>query len=233
MGQPIDPNVFVEVVKPGLELADAARVARDVARHWTAAEICPLLAHPQSDIRRVAAVVLGLVGDMTTVPCLARALKNEDPQLNQMAEHSLWSIWFRSGSCKAASSFRQGVALIGSENYRQALTHLRQAIRIDPNYAEAYNQSAIAHFFLDEHAQAIHYCKLAVKLVPVHFGAIAGLGHCHMHLGELDKALHYYKWSLRINPHMPAIAAAVQRIQQQIRDNNDSSGMFSMDALRV
>lgn len=228
-----DPHVFLDIVRPGLQEADAARLARDVAQHWTPAQISSLLVHDEPDLRRVAAVVLGLVGDRSVIGALAKALHDADEQVNQMAEHGLWSIWFRTGDCKAAKHFRQGVALIGSENYEQSLEHFGCALRIDPNYSEAYNQCAIAHFFLEQWEQSLAYCKRVIQHVPMHFGAISGMGHCHLHLGQLEEALACYKRSLEINPRMPAIADAVERLKQQIHDSNDSSGMFSWDAIKV
>lgn len=233
MDQHPDPQKFLEVVRPGLEQADAAKLASDVAAHWTCSQVRHFLKEGEPDIRRIAAVVLGLVGDAKAVSALALALHDRDEQVNQMAEHGLWSIWFRSGNCKAAKSFREGVALLGAEQYRKALVCFSEAIRIDPYYSEAYNQCAIAHFFLDEWDASLKYCKRVVALVPVHFGALSGMGHCHLQLGHLEEALACYSKSLRINPRMPAIMDAVVRLEVQLRDSNDSSGMYSMDAIKV
>lgn len=233
MGGHVDPKQLMEVAKPGLQAGDAVRLAQDVTRRWRASDLCPLLRHASPDVRRVTAVIIGLVGDMTSVPCLARRLRDSDEQVNQMAEHGLWSIWFRSGDPQAACALRSGVTLIGAEKYKQALVQFQAALRIDPDYAEAYNQCAIAHFFLGHWDDSLTCCKRAVSRVPTHFGAISGMGHCHLQLGRLDKALQCYEWSLRINPRMPAIDAAVQRLRKQIRDSNDSSGMYFTDALQV
>lgn len=223
----------MQVVRPGLEQADVTRVAHDVACRWRPREVAKLLALEDLDIRRVAAAVLGLVGDMTVVPALARALRDRDAQINSMAEHSLWAIWFRSGSNEAAPLFKRGVAMIGSENYRQALPLFKQALRIDPQYAEAWNQCAIAHFFLDEYSLSLSCCKKVIQFIPVHFGAISGMGHSYMQLGDRNKALQCYQWALRINPHMTAIAGAVKTLQQQRGDDNDSSGIYSSNTAIV
>jgi len=227
----IDANLFLNVVRPGLQSTDPVKLAHDVACHWQPADICSLLHHPQVDVRRTAAVVLGLVGDMALSHCLAEALHDSDEQVNQMAEHGLWSIWFRSCKPQAACLFRQGISLIDSEDYAQALELFKAALRIDPKFAEAHNQCAIAHFFMDQWEKSIECCKEVIKLVPEHFGAISNMGHCHMQLGHLDQALYCYRWSLRINPRMPAIAGAVERIDRQLRDTNDSSGIFPVGAM--
>ncbi len=233
MGQHMDANLFLQAVRPGLQQADPVRLAHDVAKHWRPDDLCQFLHHPSVEVRQAAAVVLGLVGEMPQSNCLAQALRDTDERVNLMAEHGLWSIWFRSCHPKAACLFRQGVSLIDTENHSQALELFKAALRIDPNFAEAYNQCAIAHFFMDQWDLAIDCCKSVIKRVPVHFGAISGMGHSHMQLGQIDQALYCYKWALRINPRMPAIAGAVDRIERQLRDTNDSSGMFSMGAVGV
>lgn len=233
MGQHMDANIFLQVVRPGLQAGDPARLAHDVSRHWSAQTICKLLEHSRSDVRQVAAVVLGLIGDMRCVHQLAKALSDADEEVNRMAEHGLWSIWFRSGDPKAACLFKQGMAMIGSENYPKALDYFKAVLRIDPDYAEAYNQCAIAHYFLDQWEPSLLCCKNAIRRVPVHFGAIAGMGHSYMQLGRLDDALFCYRKALRVNPRMPALADAVVRLERQIHDANDSSGTFWGSVIQV
>lgn len=225
----MDAKQFLELTLPALRNGDAAALAQMVKVRWKARELCPLLRDSDADVRRVAAVTLGLVGDMRVVSCLTGALHDADPQVNQMAEHGLWSIWFRSGSVQAHQPFREGVAMLAAESYPPAVACFEQATRIDPRFAEAFNQRAIAHFFLSEWELAINACRSAITLVPVHFGAIAGMGHCYTQLGELRRALACYRRALEINPRMPAIIQMIQRLEGHARSDNDSSGMFTVD----
>lgn len=219
-------QTFLEVVRPALESCDPCALAKIVKQHWTAQEVATLIDHGDVDVRRVAAAALGFVGDMSCCGTLSRALRDEDEQVNQMAEHSMWSIWFRGSSCKAAKPFREGVALLGSESYESAVRKFQESSQIDPQFAEAYNQCAIAHFFMSEWDQAIEQCKRTISLNPVHFGAISGLGHCFLQTKHLSKALKCYRHALKINPRMPVIARAVERLATHRSDQNDESGMF-------
>jgi tetratricopeptide (TPR) repeat protein len=221
-----DGSTFLQAVRPALEKGDARELARVVARGWSAESLCGFLQHPNVDVRRVAAVALGLVGDMKVAPCLALALRDIDEQVTQMAEHGLWSIWFRSGNLKAAKPFREGVTMLGAEAYQKAIECFRDATRIDPDFAEAFNQCAIAHFFLAQWDESIEACRRVIAIVPAHFGAICGMGHCYTQLGDLQRALECYRKALKIHPRMPAIAKACERIEQRMREANDSSGMF-------
>lgn len=222
----IDVNEFMQAVLPHLQKCDATAIADTVNARWSADDVCQLLIHRAVDVRRVAAVTAGLIGDSAVIPCLAGALQDDDHQVNQMAEHSLWSIWFRAGDDRAAAPFREGVAMLAAEKYEQASACFEEATRIDPGFAEAYNQAAIAHFFLGQWQDSIRDCELAMQKMPQHFGAISGMGHSYTQMGQLDKALICYRKALAINPRMPAIARACTRIEGRLRENNDSSGMY-------
>jgi tetratricopeptide (TPR) repeat protein len=219
---------FLDVVLPAVQAGDPALLAQAVRARWTNRQIATLLKHQRLDVRRVAAMALGFVGDPASVPALVRALRDTDPQVNQMAEHSLWSVWFRSGKRQALCSFKTGVKLLGEEKYLEAVMHLREAHRLDPDFAEALHQCAMAHFFVAQYDEALAACHEVIRRVPSHFGAIACLGHCHMQLGHFEQALRSYQRALEINPHMATIAAAVRRLNDGIVRQNDSSGYFQL-----
>ena len=224
----IETLEFLRIVKPALKVGDPAMLAKAVQVRWRPSEICRLLRDHDNDVRRVAAVTLGLIGDMQSVPSLTRALRDEDEQVNQMAEHGLWSIWFRSGDPKAAKPFRQGVSLLASESFDRAITEFHLATQIDPTFAEAYNQCAIAHYFLGQWKAAIADCRRTIRLVPAHFGAIAGMGHGYAQFSDLAEALRCYRWAMRINPRMTAIASAIEHLEDNLHDR-DSSGEFLVE----
>jgi tetratricopeptide (TPR) repeat protein len=227
MPQPIDSVQFLDVVRKPLAAGDADALVRAVRVRWSCHQVCPLLRHPQADVRRVTAIVLGLIGDRSTIACLTRALQDEDEQVNQMAEHGLWSIWFRSGKPCAVEPFRQGMALLANEDYACAADRFHQAVQCDPHFAEAFNQCAIAHFFLKQWTQAISDCEAAIALIPTHFGAISGMGHCYTQMGRMNEALLCYRRALGINPRMSAVAAAIARLgSRQCNPSLDSSGIF-------
>lgn len=209
----IDPKQFLAVVRSPLEAGNAEELAEAVLGRWKPKQVCELLSAPEVDVRRVAAVTLGLVGDRSCVGCLTRALQDEDEQVNQMAEHGLWAIWFRSGDARASLPFREGVAMISTEAYEQAIDRFREAIRIDPDFAEAYNQCGIARFFMGHWRDSIEDCKQTLLRQPGHFGAAAGMGHSYTHLGDLHRALDCYRRAVTINPNMPAIARAIERLE--------------------
>ncbi len=206
----IDEKSFIEVVRPALALADPTALAKEVRMRWKPCQVGQLLESADLDVRRVAAVTLGLIGTQRQVGALAKALHDADDCVNSMAEHSLWSIWFRLGRPETSQPFQNGLAMIESENYHAAIDCFRQAAALDKDFAEAYNQCAIAHYFLGEYDEAIEDCHQALKLMPCHFGAMAGIGHCYCEKGDCSKALEYYGKALQINPRMDEIRDVVE-----------------------
>lgn len=226
----IDGQAFLRATLPALKSCNAAQLASAVLEKWTAGDVCRLLKHANVDVRRVATVTMGMIGNMSHVNCLTHALTDPDRQVNQMSEHALWSIWFRSGKPQAARPFREGLALLAADEYDQAIEKFHEAAAIDPSFAEAYNQCGIACYLAGHYDQAIKACRKAIQLVPTHFGAISGMGHCFAQLGELNLALRCYRRARRINPQLDGIADAINRLQTKIKDMSDS-GFFELDAI--
>ncbi len=210
----IESTEFLHRVRPALERHDAEALAATVNTHWTPPQLCRLMRDGTHDARKVVCLTLGLVGDIDCTSCLVKALRDEDSQINELAEHALWSIWFRSGSGRAMSSFTKAVTALNDSKYDVALDGFHEAVAIDPGFAEAFNQCAIAHYMLEQWKHALDDCQAAVNIVPDHFGAWAGMGHCHVHLDQLDDAVSCYRQALEINPQMPGVAQALAGLQR-------------------
>jgi len=225
----IDAQEFLDVVRPALSRCDAPALAQAVKNRWRTREIISLLHHDDADVRRTAAIAVGFVGDLSCVGALTRALHDDDWQVSELAENALWSIWFRSGAPATSEPFCQGVSLMAEEDYAGAIRCFHQAMRIDPNFAEAHNQCAIAHFLLSQWKESVTCSRRAIQLVPSHFGAFASLGHTYVELENLEKAVQCYHRALRINPRLQPIARALQSLEAALRDRGDSSGIYTVD----
>ncbi len=219
---PVDSENFMHVVLPLLEQGEAHALAEAVKLRWTSGQLCQLLHYGSLDVRKVVCLTLGLVGCRKCTDCLAHVLRDEDTQLSQMAEHALWSIWFRSGNAKALPFFKRGLNALNQNDLPQSLDHFHRAIQVDPNFAEALNQCAIAHYLLEEYAKALEDCLSAVELVPIHFGALAGMGHCYAQMEDLPSAARCYQRALQINPRMDGIAQVLVKIETRLKKPSDT-----------
>ena len=212
----IDPDAFVRTVQPVLERRDLTALHEFLRQRWTSDQIISLLKSECCDARKVAALCLSLVGCNRCLDELARQLRDTDPMVNQMAEHAMWSIWFRGGSAEANHQLTRGVLAVDRGDIEHAIKHFDKAITISPEFAEAYNQRGLARFMLERYEQSIEDCQMAARLMPAHFGAWAGMGHCHAHLGRVDEAIACYEKALEINPHMHEIRSAVKELRSRL-----------------
>lgn len=214
--QTVDGAAFLEAVRPALERRDAEAIAEQVRGRWSTADLCELLRSGALDERKVVCLTLGLVGETDCCGCLAHALHDEDGMVSEIAEHALWSIWFRSAPPESAEDFKRGVERIQANEFAQAIPPLTRAIAAAPTFAEAHNQRGIAYFLMEDWPMSLADCEQAAELMPVHFGAHAGAGHCHAQLGHLAEAAQSYRQALAINPRMPAVAGALERLEARV-----------------
>jgi tetratricopeptide (TPR) repeat protein len=206
----------MHVVVPLLRRGDADALAGALSRCWSRREIRALITHDDADVRRVTAVALGCIGNRDDAPCLARALHDADALAAQMAEHGLWSIWFRGSRPEAVEPFREGFHLMGMGAYGQAIGCFEAAFRVDPSFAEAFHQCALAHFFLEQWDEAIADCRRTLRRMPMHFGAMAVMGHVHAVVGRAAQAARCYRRALAIHPRLTEVRAALENVESRL-----------------
>ncbi len=205
---------FLRRISPFVMGGDLSLAADAIGRCWCCGQLCAFLRNPDSAVRCAAAMALALVGDKQSIEPLATALHDSEVRVNELADHALWSIWFRGGNSRSCCHLKCGTHHLKHGNLDTAIEKFSLAIEADPDFSEAYNQRAIGHYLAERYIESIADCKRALARMPPHFGAMAGMGHCHAHLGNLPEAQNCYMQALKINPRMEGVAAALTRIQQ-------------------
>lgn len=212
----IDPVKFVAAVTPLLERKDPTALFLLLKSNWPPEQIRQLLRGPASDAKKMAIVSLGLIGPTCCVDDLARQLHDPDPVVCDMAEHALWSVWFRGGATPQANQLVcRGSMAMNSRDYQTSIELLSAAVQIDPNFPEAYNQRAIAYYLTERYEQSIGDCKRTIKRMACHFGAWCGKGHCHAHLGEKSLAIECYQQALAIHPRLHCIRESLHELERR------------------
>lgn len=211
----IEPSQFVAMVQPLLERQDAAGLLQLVRAHWSHEQLKSILECDDVDARKVACLALALAGEKCCIPCVAEQLQHPDPMVNQMAEHALWSVWFRCGTEEANAELCRGTRCLNRRDLSCAMKHFTRAAEIDPTFAEAYNQRGITKYLAERYEESIADCREAIERMPCHFGAWAGLGHCYAHQGQLVEAVRCYERALSINPHLDGIREAIGELKRE------------------
>lgn len=177
-------------------------------------QVVELLDTEHLDAKKVAALVLSLIGTEACLDALARQLKHPDRCLSQMAEHAMWSIWVQIGSEPAKSQFARASMAASNRDLNTAIKHFTKAIELDPDFAEAYNQRAMIYYLQEQFEESLADCIRAAELMPTHFGALAGAGHCHACLGNTAQAIRYYEKAKQINPHLECVDDLIRELRE-------------------
>ena len=209
-------NGFSELAKLMFKNSgDEEKLKQLLISNYSETDLTAYLQSKDPLLGRAAGFALRLVGSSAVIPDLIEALKNKDRVTRFNAEYALWEIWSHSGDDTVDAMLKDGKNLLKNEAYQQAVERFTTVIETDPNFAEGYNQRAIAYFMLEEWSQAIRDCKRTVSLNPNHFGAFAGMGHVYVRLGKIDEAIDAYKQALVINPNLISIAEALLRLRRR------------------
>lgn len=171
-----------------------------------------------SEERRHAAGVLGDKGDHSAVPHLIDALKDDDVVVQELAEHSLWAIWNRSGDPKIDALLQEGIHLIQSDRLDEAIATLDEVVKGAPGFPEGYNRRATAYYLAGQYEKSIADCDEAIRRNPMHFGALSGLGYNYFKLGKPERAIRYFEQALDINPNKPRIRSTLIELERALRE---------------
>lgn len=85
-------------------------------------------------------------------------------------------------------------------NYSECIFYNQQAIRIDPNFAEAYGNLGNALKELGDIDGSVQFYLKAIKLKPRFCDAYNNLASAHMQLGQTKQAIETYQMALILNP---------------------------------
>lgn len=207
---------LLDLAEPFLRRGDRAGLSTALQEEWNADCLALLLDSDDSELLRVVAICIGLIGDMTSCPSLMPLLHHRQDAVAHAAEDALWSIWFRACNplgrqvlSKIAEHIRHGE----TENVVAMLTDL---IRTHPHYAEAFHQRSQTHFLENNYDSALRDARRAFQLNPYHFGALANVANCYAALGRYAEALATYQRVLELCPRMPEVDTVVHQLEQRL-----------------
>jgi tetratricopeptide (TPR) repeat protein len=194
---------------------DVENFRQQVSARYTEGTLARLIESGNASARRAAVLSLGLFGNMESNAALARALRDSDPAVRDLAAGALWSLWYRADTPENNAMLEQVRLLIGHGRLAEAVAHGSRLIERAPNFAEAYNQRAIAHYYQDHFQESAADCHQVLERNPYHFGALWGLAQCQLHLNQRREALKTLRRALHLQPFSQTLQQQVSALERE------------------
>lgn len=140
----------------------------------------------------------------------------ESPHEAQQVEAMIWRIWTRQGDPVVDASVAQGIDAMRVGRYPQAVRFFSDAIRLAPDYAEAWNKRATVFYLMNRYQESVRDIEKTLDLEPRHFGALSGLGLIFRELGDQRGALAAYERVLEVHPLMRGVQETADQLRIQI-----------------
>ena len=196
---------------------DSAALVHKVEQYYTTGALERLLQTAPRLARRAAAMMLGHLGDYRSNHALGMSLHDEDRSVRLLAENAIRACWCRDGDDEQRLALSEIVRLNAAREFEEAVDRADRLITENVDFAEAWNQRAIAYYSLAKYHRSIDDCRQAVELNPYHFGAVAGMGQCYLQIGNELWALDCFRRALALNPNLEGIRANVVRLETRLR----------------
>ncbi len=103
---------------------------------------------------------------------------------------------------KAMAHFHCGVTYHAIQDFKRALDEYDAALRLNPQYPEAYNDRGNVKIFLGQYEEALKDCNEALRLNPQDAAAYLNRGSAKIYLGQYEEALKDCNEALRLNPQL-------------------------------
>lgn len=124
--------------------------------------------------------------------------------------------WRNSGSATVDLLMRRAAQAIGHKQGAVALDVLDQALVLDPDFTEAWNRRATAHFGLGDLGKSLADIEQVLAREPRHWGAMMGLALILERTGREAQALTAYQEVLNVYPALKSAQDAVGRLSEKL-----------------
>jgi tetratricopeptide (TPR) repeat protein len=215
MLEPHTSSLITAYYESFLRDQDLESFRQRVSVRYTEGTLGRLVDSGTTQSRRAAVFALGLFGSYAANATVARALRDNDPVVRDLANNALWAIWFRADTTENNEALRQVSDLNGRRQFAAAVELATRLLAQAPQFAEAYNQRAIAHFFLGHFEESAADCRRTLLQNPYHFGALEGLARCQIQLDRRQDALKTLRRALRLQPYSEVIRQSMTILEAQ------------------
>lgn len=137
----------------------------------------------------------------------------------QRLETRIWRIWHQHPNERVAAAMADGQAALADDDRRGALAAFDHAVKLAPNFAEAWNARATVHYLLGNYKRSLADIRRVLVLEPRHFGALAGRGLCWLKLDRPGRALEAFEASLAVHPFQPGTRERAEQLRRELEES--------------
>jgi tetratricopeptide (TPR) repeat protein len=200
-----------------LTTADAPRYAADVDEYYSPTTLATLLVRGDVELRRAAAMALGLLGNGRSIEPLGRALCDADRGVRLVADDSFRGLLLRDAAPTHHQQLLKVMHLTDGGEFAAALAPAMILVEQAPLYAEAHFQLASCWHGLDDHAKARQAYIACLWRCRFHYPAWQGLARCQMVAGEYRHAAACLERCLEISPDLEAARVQLRAVRRRMR----------------
>jgi tetratricopeptide (TPR) repeat protein len=136
----------------------------------------------------------------------------------------LLCAWMFQAQSPAQTHYLRGVDLLRHQDPTQAIAELDKAIKIQPQFAEAFDAKGLARLAQDDPRGALDEFRRALEQKPSLAEAHLGLGLALGQTGDLQAAAQEFRAAIRLRPNF---AEAHKRLGVTLRRLGDDKGAFA------
>ncbi|TWT50488.1 Tetratricopeptide repeat protein [Rubripirellula amarantea] len=206
-----------------LSTGSSPTFAAQVDESYSAATLSSLLRRGDVELRRAAALSLGMLGDHCSIEPLGRALADEDRGVRFAADDSFRALLVRDAAPLHHQQLLQVMHLNDGGDYAGSLAPTLILVDQAPRYAEAHHQLAICWHGLENFHQAEAAYSACLWHCRYHYLAWQGLARCRTILGDNEGALSALQHCIEICPDMESARAQIRVLQRRLRRTGGQS----------
>lgn len=205
-----------------LSSADSPHFAAEVDEFYCSSTLAMLLHRGDVEMRRAAALALGMLGNHASIEPLGRALSDSDRGARLASDDSFRALLVRDAAPLHHQQLLQVMHLNDGGEYAGALAPTMILVDQAPLYAEAHHQLAICWHGLENFSQAEAAYSACLWHCRYHYPAWQGLARCRLILGDSEGAISALQRCVNICPDLESARLQIRAIERRLRQANDS-----------
>jgi tetratricopeptide (TPR) repeat protein len=198
---------------------NSPRYAASVNRFYWNNSLLAILARGDIEMRRAAALALGMLGDHAAIEPLGRALSDADRGVRLAADDSFRALLMRDAAPMHHQRLLQVMHLNDGGEHAAALAPTLILADQAPCYAEVHHQLAVCWQGLEDlDAAEAAYCS-CLWHCRYHYPAWLGLAKCRVAAGDYAEAIEALQRAVEICPDLETARAQIRALRRRSRQN--------------